>query len=82
MKKFFRFLLVLLLIVVLAVGGLFGWLTYEEYKPAAVESPAPAPITMASAFSISFFRRCRFSSRLPVLSAMPPRSPRTKEMPF
>ena len=38
MKKFFRFLLVLLLIVVLAVGGLFGWLTYEEYKPAAVES--------------------------------------------
>ena len=73
MKKFFRFLLVLLLIVVLAVGGLFGWLTYEEYKPAAVESPAPAPMTMASAVSISSFSRRRFSSRLPVRSVSLPR---------
>ena len=38
MKKFFRFLLVLLLVVVLAVGGLFGWLTWKEYRPAPVES--------------------------------------------
>ena len=40
MKKFFRFLLILLLVVVLAVGGLFGWLTYREYKPAPVEDLA------------------------------------------
>ena len=38
MKKLLRALLVLLLLVVLAVGGLLGWLTATEFKPDAVES--------------------------------------------
>lgn len=37
MKKFFRFLLILLLVAVVAVGGLLGFLTATEYKPADVE---------------------------------------------
>ena len=37
MKKFFRFLLILILVVILAAGGLVGWLSYEEYQPEAVE---------------------------------------------
>ena len=41
MKKVFsgllKFLLVLILIVLIGVGGLLGWLTYTEYKPADVE---------------------------------------------
>lgn len=37
MKKFFRGLLILLLVIVLAVGGLFGFLTVTEFKPAPVE---------------------------------------------
>ena len=37
MKKLFRVLLILLLVVVIGVGGLLGWLTATEYKPEAVE---------------------------------------------
>ncbi len=51
MKKLFKALLAVLLVLVLAVGGLFGFLTATEYKPAPVESLAffdvpenPAPI--------------------------------------
>ena len=40
MKKFFRFLLILLLVLVLAAGGLVGWLSVTEYKPEAVEDLA------------------------------------------
>ena len=40
MKKFFKGLLILLLVIVLAVGGLFGFLTVTEFKPAPVESLA------------------------------------------
>jgi len=49
MKKLLKILLVLLLVVVLAVGGLFGFLTVTEYKPAAVESldVPPPPGTAA-----------------------------------
>ena len=38
MKKFFKGLLILLLVIVLAVGGLFGFLTVTEFKPAPVET--------------------------------------------
>lgn len=38
MKTFLRVLLTLLLMIVLAVGGLLGWLTATEFKPAPVES--------------------------------------------
>ena len=40
MKKILRFFLILILIIILAVGGLFGWLTATEYKPEAVEDLA------------------------------------------
>ena len=38
MKKFLKFLLTLVLIVVLALGGLIGWLSATEYKPASIEA--------------------------------------------
>ena len=38
MKFLLKFLLSLLLIIVLAVCGLFGWLSYTEYMPAPIES--------------------------------------------
>ena len=38
MKKFLKFLLILVLVIVLAVGALFGWLTATEYSPASVET--------------------------------------------
>ena len=37
MKKFLKVLLILVLALVIAVGGLLGWLTATEYRPAAVE---------------------------------------------
>ena len=37
MKKFLKTLLVLVIVLVLAVGGLLGWLTITELKPADVE---------------------------------------------
>lgn len=37
MKKFLKVLLILVLVLVIAVGGLLGWLTATEYRPAAVE---------------------------------------------
>ena len=37
MKKFLKILLILVLALVIAVGGLLGWLTATEYRPAAVE---------------------------------------------
>ena len=37
MKKIFKGLLLLLLVIVLAVGGLLGFLTVTEFKPAPVE---------------------------------------------
>ena len=37
MKKLLKALLILLLVIVLAVGGLFGFLTVTEFKPAPVE---------------------------------------------
>ena len=54
MKKLLKALLILLLAVVLAVGGLFGFLTATEFKPAPVETLSffdlpeqPAPILQA-----------------------------------
>ena len=44
MKKLLRFLLALLLILVLAVGGLLGWLTVTEFNPDPVE-----PLTVRGA---------------------------------
>ncbi len=41
MKKFFKILLTILLVLVLALAGLIGWLSATEYKPAAVETLAP-----------------------------------------
>ena len=38
MKKFLRVLLILLLVIVVAVGGLLGWLTATEFRPEPVES--------------------------------------------
>ena len=38
MKKFFKILLILVLALVLALGGLIGWLSATEYRPAAVEA--------------------------------------------
>ena len=38
MKKLLRALLILLLVLVIAVGGLLGWLTATEFKPDAVEA--------------------------------------------
>lgn len=40
MKKILRILLTVLLLLVLAVGGLLGWLTATEYAPADVEELA------------------------------------------
>lgn len=37
MKAFLKWLLILLLVVVIAVGGLLGWLTATEFKPAPVQ---------------------------------------------
>ena len=41
MKKVFKFLLILLLVIIVAVGGLLGWLTATEYSPDPVETLAP-----------------------------------------
>ena len=38
MKRFLRVLLILLLVIVVAVGGLLGWLTATEFRPDPVES--------------------------------------------
>ena len=38
MKKFLHVLLILLLVIVVAVGGLLGWLTATEFRPEPVES--------------------------------------------
>ena len=38
MKKFLTVLLILLLVIVVALGGLLGFLTVTEYRPADVES--------------------------------------------
>ena len=38
MKKFLRVLLILLLVIIAAVGGLLGWLSAVEYRPEPVES--------------------------------------------
>ena len=38
MKRFLRVLLILLLVIVVAVGGLLGWLTATEFRPEPVES--------------------------------------------
>ena len=40
-KKFFKCLLILVLVIVLIVGGLVGWLSAVEYRPAPVETLAP-----------------------------------------
>ena len=37
-KKIFRILLALVLVLVIAVGGLLGWLSAVEYKPVQVEA--------------------------------------------
>lgn len=42
MKKLLKALLIVVLVLVLAVGGLLGWLTATEYRPAAVEALVPA----------------------------------------
>ena len=41
MKKFFKILLILVLALVLALGGLIGWLSATEYKPASIEALKP-----------------------------------------
>ncbi len=41
MKKFFKILLLILLVIVLALGGLIGWLSAAEYRPASIESLRP-----------------------------------------
>ena len=51
MKKVFRFLLILLMIVVLSVGGLLGWLTATEFNPAPVEALTPLQEKAADALS-------------------------------
>ena len=38
MKAILKFILILLLVVVIAVGGLLGWLTATEFSPAPTES--------------------------------------------
>ena len=41
MKKILKTLLILILVVILAVAGLFGYLTVTEYKPADIEVLTP-----------------------------------------
>ena len=41
MKKILRILLIVVLVIVAAIGGLLGWLTATEYKPADVETLTP-----------------------------------------
>ena len=41
MKKFFKILLILVLALVLALGGLIGWLSATEYKPGSIEALKP-----------------------------------------
>ena len=58
MKKILKFLLILVLVVLLAVGALLGWLTATEYKPAdveelALEAPVPGAPTLSGSGSIS-----------------------------
>ena len=38
MKKFLTVLLIIVLVIVVAFGGLLGFLTVTEYRPADVES--------------------------------------------
>ena len=57
MKKLLRALLILVLVLVFAVGGLLGWLTATEYKPAdveeiAVEGEAGGELAIGDDFSI------------------------------
>ena len=57
MKKLLKILLILILVIVLAVGGLFGWLTVTEYKPADVEDlalleSAPAQIAAGQTLDV------------------------------
>ena len=47
LKGILKFLLIVVLIVLIGVGGLFAWLTATEYKPADVE-----PIVTASSLTI------------------------------
>jgi len=37
MKKLLKILLTIVLIAVVAAGGLFGWLTVAEYRPEEIE---------------------------------------------
>ena len=48
MKKVLKMLLILLLVVVLAVGGLLGWLTVTEYKPEDLETVSVVSKTAGS----------------------------------
>ena len=41
MKKFFKILLILVLVLVLGLAALIGWLSATEYQPAPVEDLAP-----------------------------------------
>ena len=40
-KKLFRILLILILVLVLGLGGLIGWLSAAEYRPASIEALTP-----------------------------------------
>ena len=53
MKKFLKVILILVLIVLVAVGGLLGWLSATEFRPADVEplSFDPAPDAALPALS-------------------------------
>ena len=54
----------------------------RKMNPAAVESPAPAPITTASVVASSAFSRAMDSSRESVPGVIPPRKRRTPPIPF
>ena len=55
MKKFLKVILILVLVVLVAVGGLLGWLSATEFKPADVEQLSfdPAPDTALPVLSAS-----------------------------
>ena len=48
MKKFLKILLLVVLLVVLALGGLIGWLSATEYKPASIEALTPRSDTASA----------------------------------
>ena len=52
MKKLLKVILILLLIAVIAVGGLFGFLTVTEYKPADIEALEPRVLDSSASAAV------------------------------